>query len=181
MARWKPNNDIGLNEQVGRRLFDEPKLKGFTEQPPYSGIPITHFEEMRGDEISLDRLGKSGFDRKVARYLLPRATAAGQKFAKPKPFEGWAVFPVKELIRERRGTSLQVVASPVTDPEPDDNIYHAHVVRPEGLNSMFMALYLRHIFEQHGRLQHNEAAVMNWRDRIRRHPVIVWIVSTFFR
>jgi hypothetical protein len=94
MARYPPTK-VGSNEQIGRRLFDEPMLQGVTGQPSFSGIQLYHFEERRDYEVSLDRLGASGIDRKVSKYLLPRAEAAGRKFAKPKHFDGWAVVSAK--------------------------------------------------------------------------------------
>jgi hypothetical protein len=151
MGRWNPPSNVGPNEQIGRRKFDEPMLKGVKGQPPFSGSQLYHFEETRDREISLDRLGASGIDQKVFRYLLPRAEAASGKFAKPKHFDGWFVFSAKELANPHKGPSLAVHASPVNDPEPDDNIYHAHVVRPANYGSYEMALHLRYVWETCGK------------------------------
>lgn len=150
MAKWNPPNKVGRNEPIGRRLFDEPMLAGATDQQAFDGIRITHFEETRGTQISLDRLGGTGVDRKVVNYLLPRARAAGKKFSKPKPFDGWAFIRADKLANAPRPPSFQVTSSPVNELEPDDNIYHAHVERPNDMSSYSMALHLRHLFTHYG-------------------------------
>ncbi len=177
MARWNPHNSVGLNEQIGRRLFDEPMLRGAMGQPSYGGIQLTHFEEKRGDEVSLDRLGASGIDRQVRRYLIQRAEADGGKFGKPKRFDGWAVVAAKELIHARGDPKLPIYSSPVSEPEPKDNIYHAHVLRPEGWNSYQMALHLRHIFTSHGRVEPNKIVEETWQDIFWAHAITKWILS----
>jgi hypothetical protein len=83
MARWDPPANVGDNEHVGRRLFDEPLLVGARDQPSFSGLLLSHFET-RGDEYLLDRLGKSSVDRRVGAYLMPKAEAAGHTFRNPK-------------------------------------------------------------------------------------------------
>ena len=172
MAQWNPPNRVGLNEQIGRRLFDEPMLKGAGGQPSFSGIAITHFEETRDDGVSLDRLGASGIDRKVARYLQPRAEADAQKRTKPRRFDGWAVLPAKELINARRDPKLPIVVSPIDEPEPNDNLYHAHVERPEGFSPYTMALHLRYLFTQYGRIEQNRNSISTPRDRFLNHPLV---------
>lgn len=152
MVRWNPPDKVGANEQIGRRLFEEPMLKGASGQPSYSGLRLNHFEETRGDEVSLDRLGSSGIDRKVLSYLRPRAEVAGEKFSKPKQFDGWVIVSAKELSDSRKEPKLPVLSSPVNTPEPDDNLYHAHVVRPVAFNAYLMALHLKHIFTAYGKV-----------------------------
>ena len=156
-------------------------LAGAKGQPSYSGVALTHFEEARGAEVSLDRLGASGIDRRVKRYLVPRAVAAGQTFRKVKRFDGWMIVPARELVQARKEPKLPVIASPVTDPEPNDNIYHAHVVRPAELNTYQMALHLRHIFTTYGRMEQHEAdqEQERWFDLLRSHPFVRWIVAKF--
>lgn len=61
MARRNPPSKVGPNEQIGRRLFDEPMLTGVTGQPSSSGIQLYHFEDTRDREVSLDRLGARGW------------------------------------------------------------------------------------------------------------------------
>lgn len=180
MARYPPTK-VGSNEQIGRRLFDEPMLQGFMGQPSFSGIQLYHFEERRDFDVSLDRLGPSGIDRKVSKYLLPRAEAAGRKFAKPKHFDGWAVVSAKELANARKGPSLAVHASPVNDPEPDDNIYHAHVVRPANYDIHMMALHLRHVFTTYGKIEQNKSQEASFWDRFWQHPFTRSIVARWFR
>lgn len=170
MARWVPPDSVGNNEQIGRRLFDEPMLAGTGDQPSFAGLLVTHFEEGRDDEYSLDRLGRSGIDGKVVAYLKPRAQAAGKTFRKLKSFDGWAVLSAKELINARRSPSLPIISSPVEDAEPKDNAYHAHVVRPQNMDPMHMALHLRHLFVTYGK-------VKNMRPEDRRWRWLVFILS----
>jgi hypothetical protein len=177
MARWNPPANVGPNEQIGRRLFDEPMLMGASQQPSYSGILFTHFEEKQGDETSLDRMGASSIDHQVCKYLIPRAEAHGQKFVKPKPFNGWAVVQAKELIQSRKPPKLPLHSSPVKDPEPNDNIYHSHVVKPQDLNGYLMALHLRHIFTTYGKIKKNDSSMKSWRDHFWAHPVLTWMLS----
>ena len=154
MGRWLPPSNIGINEHIGRRLFDEPLLAGTADQPSFTGLLLIHFEEKRGDEYSLDRLGRSGIERGVVAYLKPRAEAAGTTFRNPKSFDGWAVVAARELVNARRAPSLAVIPSPVNNPEPNDNIYHAHVLKPQHMEAQYMALHLRHLFATYGKV-HN--------------------------
>jgi hypothetical protein len=177
MASWKPPDSVGPNEHIGRRLFDEPMLKGAAGQPSYSGLSLQHFEETRGDEVSLDRLGASSIDPKVARYLVPRAEAAGRIHKNTKRFDGWAVVTSKELVKERKEGKLSIIASPIENPEPNDNIYHAHVARLGDFSAYQMALHLRHIFTRYGRVEQNKVREETWRDRLWAHPITRWILA----
>lgn len=102
MALWHPDpsKPIGRAEHVGRRLFDEPQLAGSVGQKTYGRLDLRNFEETRGDEFSLDRLGHTGFDKRVAKYLQPLAEGAGRKFRVAKKFDGWAVVPTCALVDE---------------------------------------------------------------------------------
>lgn len=178
MATWRPPlSSVGPYEKIGRRLFDEPMLKGAAGQPSFSRLKISHFEE-RGNEVSLDRLGATGIDGKVKKYLVPRAVAHGQTFAKPQRFDGWAVVSAKELTKVRQGLGLPVIASPVNNPEPKDNIYHAHIVRPESYTSLLMATYLSYIFEApRGTVEESGIQHKPWRDRLLAFPITNWILA----
>ena len=178
MTRWNPQNKVGRQERIGRRSFDEPMLAGAAGQPSFSGIKMTHFEEKRGNDVSVDRLGATGIDQKVVKYLLPRAEAAGKKFAKPKLFDGWATVSAKELI-EGHQEKLVVMASPKADEESNGNIYHAHIVTPSHFESYMMALYLRHIFTTYGEIKIGKRSETSLLNRFRGHPIIRWIVSHF--
>ena len=86
MARWQPviDQQIGSNEHLGRRLFDEPSLAGAEDQRPFTGILIDHFLEKRDDgQVSLDRLGQSSVDKRVQNHLLPLAHNAATRFRPP--------------------------------------------------------------------------------------------------
>ncbi len=172
MARWNPPSNVGQNEQIGRRLFEEPMLRGAAGQPSFSGLRLNHFEESRGNEVSLDRLGASGLDRKVSSYLIPRAQADGETFGKPKKFDGWAVVAAKELVHAKKEPKLPIYASPVEDEEPKDNVYHAHVVRPDALNSYIMALHLKHIFTSYGKVHSVDAPEEGWLEYLSKLPMV---------
>jgi hypothetical protein len=182
MARqWVPPANIEPNEHIGRRLFDEPLLIGSASQPSYEGLLVTHFEETRGVDYSVDRLGRSSIDRRVVAYLRPRAEAAGKTFRKPKTFNGWAVLPARELTKVRKRPGLTLQASPVSDPEPLDNRYHAHVVRPADLDATLMALYLRHLFITHGSVEAVESAKSKPQKPSWWRSLIQTVVSLFKR
>lgn len=161
--KWNPETDpIQENEAIGRRLFDEPMLMGARQQPAYNGLRVDHFEETREDkELSLDRLGSTGVARAAKRYLIPRAEYSAKKFRKPKTFNGWAVVSAKHLKEGVGGYKFPVVHSPQrnTNLDADDlenNIYHAHCVLPEGIQSISIALHIRHIFSTKGKIEHHQ-------------------------
>jgi hypothetical protein len=138
-------------------MFDEPMLRGAGGQPAFAGLKLTHFQDKRSPELSLDRLGATGVERRVREHLIPRAEAAGTKFNRPLRFDGWCVVAAKELTNARQEPKFPVIASPVNEPEPLDNPYHAHVVRPDTLSVHLMSLQLRHIFTAYGGVERNEA------------------------
>ncbi len=152
MARWQPQPDqpVGPNEHIGRRLFDEPMLAGAQDQPSFAGLDFRHFEETRDPEVSLDRLGQSGIDKAVVRYLRPRADKAGTTFRPPKAFNGWAVVRARLLSNPPHGPAVPVIASPIPGQGLDENIYHAHVATPDHFDHYSMALHLRHLFTSPG-------------------------------
>lgn len=156
-------------------------LRGAAGQPNFSGLRLNHFEESRGNEVSLDRLGASGIDRKVSSYLVPRAQAAGETFGKSKKFDGWAVVAAKELIQAKKDPKLPVHASPVEDEEPKDNVYHAHVVRPDALNPYIMALHLKHIFTSYGKVHSVDVPKEGWLEYLTKLPMIGLIVAKLGR
>src|SRR5262249_18203316 len=128
MPRWIPgaNGPIGPNEPVARHLFDEPQLAGAGDQPPLIPLlDIRNFQETRGAEYSLDRLGRTGIERNVRVYLLERAIHAGTRFHPQRSFDGWAVVRARHLQPSQYIASL--VASPVRGDGLDENPYHAHV------------------------------------------------------
>lgn len=151
MARWIPNpgEPVGPNEPIARRLFDEPLLSGAQDQKPFQGIDLRHFEETRDGEISFDRFGRSGVERPIVGYLYPLAQAMGAGLKPPRAFSGWLYVRARQLSEPKRGPKFPPVASPQVPPE-EENVYHAHVVRPDGVDHYVMALYLREIFGRHG-------------------------------
>jgi hypothetical protein len=176
MARWDPPDSVGSNEHIGRRLFDEPMLVGTSDQRSFAGLQLTHFEETRDNEYSLDRLGRSGVDRKVVAYLKPRAEDAGRSFKKAKTFGGWAVLAARELINARKAPCLPVIASPIDGPEPRDNKFHAHVCKPVDMQATHMALHLRHLFVTYGRV---EAIPPTARDQSSLYARLIIVVRDF--
>ena len=170
MAMWAPPDNVGLKERIGRRIYDEPMLRGAQGQPSYSGIELHHFDDK---ELSLDRLGASGVDGRVRRYLNPRAEAAGAARKKPSRFDGWFHVTAKELGQARRLPPLPVIASPIRDPKPNDNIYHAHILRPDNMSAYLASLHVRYIFTEYGSILRNEniqPAPAAWRIRL-----IAWL------
>ena len=171
MARWVPaaHQPIGNTERIGRRLFDEPLLAGAGDQKSFAGLDLRNFEETRGREVSLDRLGRSGVDKAVIRYLQPRAVAAGTKFRTAKQFAGWAFLPARELGQSRSGFgTMPLVPSPIAGQDLEENVYHTHVLTPEGMHHYIMALHLRHLFVTYGQVRPAEirssrlARVQSW-------------------
>ena len=157
MARWKPNPSqrFGPAEHIGRRLFDEPQLVGASNQKTCTRLDIRNFEETRGDEFSVDRLGRTSIEKSVTAYLKCLADTAGRTFQRPKAFDGWAVVPIKKINSPARGAPLPLVASP-----ENDNPYHAHLLTTDvPVNSgvmryYFVALHLRELFEGPGSILH---------------------------
>src|SRR6266403_2861623 len=154
MARWAPNAEepIGTSEPLGRRLFDEPSLAGAQDQvPPIGLLNLRHFQEKRDRNYSLDRMGKTGVDRSVRSHLLERATNAAKKLTPPKSFDGWAVVRASYLTKASPTVTCSV--SPIIGDGLNENIYHAHAVRPENTQEIHFALQLRHLFHTHGSVE----------------------------
>lgn len=162
MARWEPkhNEAIGAGENVGRRLFDEPKLSGAPDQKPFKGLDIRNFEESRDREFSIDRLGKTSVDKAVVRYLRPRAERhGGTMFQKPRRFDGWAHISARKLCD---GMQWTLLCSPIREMDVDglpvpwlaadlsQNQYHAHVLMPEAMESALFAYEIREHFGKFG-------------------------------
>jgi len=152
MARWKPDKKIGKHELIGRRLFDEPMLIGYSEEQSFEGLDLRNFEEKRDDETSLDRLGRTGVEKGVKNYLLRRAIAASENFKPKRTFNGWFTVAAHFIEGEQiNGKAISLIASPIIDEDLKENIYHAHVVKPDETDSIVMALYLRHLFTKYGK------------------------------
>ena len=157
MARWEPETDkpIGSNEHLGRRLFDEPILAGAQDQKPYVGLDYRHFEEKRiGDDVSLDRLGRTCVEKSIVRYLLPLAMSAAESTHETKIFHGWSVLKAQILRCPPRPKlpKFEVVPSPVLDQENVKNIYHAHIIRGS-MDPYILALHLRQLFAEYGNIE----------------------------
>ena len=116
MATWKPQiqGEVGQNEPLGRRLFEEPLLAGTPEgKERFAGLSLRHFEETRDQDFSLDRLGRTGVNKRVKKYLKPRADANGRTLNPPRAFDGWAVLQTRRLVASPKGPAFPVTASPV--------------------------------------------------------------------
>jgi len=174
MARWIPPSDrIDRNEHIGRRLFDEPMLVGAVDQRSFAGLLLSHFEETRDDELSLDRLGRSSVDSRVVNFLRPLGATAAVAFRSSKRFDGWAVLPAHRLT----GAVREVVLPLKPSPEPN-NPYHAHVdtqglFAAEPSRHYFIALHLRYLFTGPGSSVHRAS------DKTR--PGFLWRVSSAVR
>lgn len=173
MALWKPNEAVGKNESIGRRLFQRQGLKGAKDQKrPDKGFELYHFEEKRDGEISLDRLGATSVDRKVKSYLNPRCHHAATNMAGKAAFQGWAVAKAKAFQTPAKGRPLPILPSPIAveaGQEFSENIYHAHIERPVGHDALEMALRLQYIFEHD---YHHEPSVPS----VEKTGLLRWIV-----
>jgi hypothetical protein len=154
MALWKPNNTIGKQEYIGRRLFRREGLKGARDQTrPEKTFELYHFEENRDREVSVDRLGATSVDKKVKIYLNPRGHHAATKLHKSS-FEGWAVTRAKEL--QSPPESFQITPSPIAPQQGEllaDNGFHAHIEMPGRYTSHDMAVMLKYVFEKNYHLE----------------------------
>jgi len=163
MHPWNPPANVGANEYIGRRLFDEPMLSGANDQNSFEGLSVNHFKDNRANDWSVDRLGDGRVDKAIANNLCPKAQKKASEFKIPKRFDGWATIRVGKLLSESegkfessQGTDLKVVASPDLgegDQETSEltaNPYHAHVLVPSENVSLLMALQLRYFFTHFG-------------------------------
>lgn len=156
MARWIPDpaQPIGHKEQIGRRIFPKQALKAASSQPVSAELfTVSDFEESRGAcDVSVDRLGQTGIDKRVCTLLAPMAQAAAS--ARPNVgFHGWAVALAEDIARPRRGQAIPVVASPTPELPPlPANPYHAHI-DGTGWNHYVLAVYLHSIFAKRNQLQ----------------------------
>jgi len=128
-------------------------LVGAKDQKHFGGLLVRHFEETRGDEFSVDRLGRSGIDGSVVKFLRPLADAAGRTFHPGKLFNGWAVLQADKLEKSIKGTPLPAVASP-----SKDNPYHAHVdtqrmFESEPERHYHIAVCLKELFTSKGKVR----------------------------
>jgi hypothetical protein len=149
MAQWTPDPDdpVGPNEVLGRRLFVQRKLKGALDQPAFGAPLLGHFlEERDGGEVSLDRAGKTGSaDKRVVRFLLPLCVEAGSKRVPPQSFEGWASIVAKRLTPKLPDVDFTLQAL-----QEDGNPYHALVVPKPPCSPYVFALHLAHQFQCYG-------------------------------
>jgi hypothetical protein len=164
MALWSPKStdSIGPNERIGRRLFEQKQLRGAQNQkPPPHLFELYHFEERRDPgDVSVDRLGKTGIERKVLNYLERRANFAGSSFTPARRFLGWAVVSARELQNPAQGPPLSIVSSPLVDTVGNEllaNNYHAHIKRPSHYTAYEMAMHLRTIFERNYHFQASQS------------------------
>lgn len=143
MAKWLPGSDIGANEVIGRRIYEAVKLKGAEGQPEFAGLTVNHFLEKRGNEVSVDRLGRTGVERAIKTHLRPQAIEAGEARARKHAMLGWATVQAKKVPAYTE-MAFSLTASPIEEP---DNPYHAHLSGPAGQSATQIALNLRYLFE----------------------------------
>lgn len=145
MARWVPGPaaPIGQNERIGRRLCNEGWLEQY-KAPTRMGLAPTNFEPEDG-ELSVDRLGQTGVDKRVAKLLWSEAERLFAQRNPPQEFQGW-VYATASRLMPRRAIQPSPTAS---------NPYHAHLVAPvtPGLRADLVALELKDLFERHGVLR----------------------------
>jgi hypothetical protein len=156
MARWIPDpaQPIGHKEQIGRRIFPKQALKAASSQPASAALfTVSDFEESRGAcDVSVDRLGQTGIDKRVCTLLAPMAQAAAAA-RQNVSFHGWAVALAEDISRPRKGQAIPVVSSPTPEMPPlPANPYHAHI-DGTGWNHYVLAVYLHSIFVKRNQLQ----------------------------
>ncbi|WP_157960142.1 hypothetical protein [Albibacillus kandeliae] len=171
---WEPDpsEPIGKNERIGRRIWDTPKLRGADTQPDVAALDIEIFRERRSKEVSLDRLGRTGIEKRVISYLQPRCELHGASFSPNRRFDGWATIQAEKLTNKWNNIpKWSISASPVegnSEVPNSDNRYHAHAVCDGSDNDLTVALFLRHLFERYGDLHPaptnspNEQSQSNW-------------------
>ena len=100
--------------------------------------------------VSVDRMGANSIDKKVKKYLNPRAEQNAKAFGPPVPFLGWAVVRPKNLyVTPNEPFAIRPNPLPAeAGHELSGNDYHAHIERPQKLNSTEMAVMLKFIFER---------------------------------
>lgn len=150
MRRWEPDtNSIGTSEYLGRRILNEMRLIGAQDQTDPLGLRVIHFMETRaGEDISLDRLGKSSIDWHVCNEIKPIAIRHSETFREPKEFKGWRVIRVGVLRKPPRGRPMIIVPDP-TDEGELSNKYHA-LAKLEGRDPYDVATHLLALFLEHG-------------------------------
>jgi hypothetical protein len=77
-------------------------------------------------------------------------------------------------VNARKAPSLAVIASPIHEAEPKDNIFHAHVLRPQDMEPTYMALHLRHLFTTYGGVESvlSQRRVPHWLAWLLSLPII---------
>jgi hypothetical protein len=156
--RWNPPDKVQDQEVIGRRIANDEIYEGKMDQGSPGRIRLDHFMETRkGGDISLDRLGRSGVDGRVLRYLDVRCQRWAAKFHRSKKFEGWASLKAGVITGDRK-VPLSIVASPDAgfEEQLDDNEYHAHIPLPERVKEEFdigylVALHLKRLYERDGK------------------------------
>jgi hypothetical protein len=151
MALWNASevSTIGNGEHLGRRRFRQPELRGAAGQKPVDGLDTRDFIEKRDRQVSVDRLGRSSVDRKVLRYLNPRAEIHGLSLK--REFLGWACIQAGKFTADASKRGYSIEASPITGAEESgSNNYHAHINCPDAYDELHAALYLKDIFFKHG-------------------------------
>jgi hypothetical protein len=129
-------------------------LMGAQDQPSFTGLDYRHFEVTPTDrELSLDRLGCTGIEKKAKNYLKSR-DAARANCVPPKRFNGWAHARASVLEKGWSGQCFPVIASPIDLDGFEGNTHHAHIII-EG-DVTFAAFHLREIFTRRGTVEKTE-------------------------
>lgn len=184
---WIPaqGEAVGQKEVIGRRLFDLKELRGAHDQlRPKDLLEYSHFEETRGNDVSVDRLGRTGTETKVCHLLQSKASLAASR--RKLAFDGWAVIQAAELLVSRHGIQLALHPSPTIKEngvESSENPYHAHIsdtsvrdngVMENGRKGYVLALHLRELFSQYGKIKTASAGKSQWHRLLEKAP---WLKS----
>jgi hypothetical protein len=160
MAPWDPSRDakIGDVEHLGRRRFKRAQLVGFTDQPPKHSLTYVDFLDERDPNLSVDRLGKNGIDRRVIDLIRPLAAVNAEKRRPRMVFLGWAAVQAKKFLNEAEKIGYSIKPDPIRGTQSDDNEFHAVISCPIELDRTHVALYVWHLFVKYGAVIDADAA-----------------------
>lgn len=154
----KADDPIADKEYVGRRLAARPALVGAADQARQTKrFDLRDFEEKRPPhELSLDWLGKTSVEPKVARELEPQAKRMFAAQTPTRNFAGWVYLQAAKLSKGHRDLPCGVIAAPEKPGQPDDpdhNPYHVIVrASPKFGHPYLVAQHLYFQFLNNGKL-----------------------------
>jgi hypothetical protein len=181
MALWDPSSDTKIAdvEHLGRRRFKRAPLAGFPDEAPKKELTHFDFLDERDPELSVDRLGKNGVDRRVQGQLLPLARANAEKRRPRMVFLGWASIQAKKFLSEAQKLGYSIRPAPTGGASLEENKFHAVISCPATIDRTYVALYLCYLFIKHGGVLDSEPvpqkgilnSVFTWLRGLRSGPM----------